>query len=185
MTQNYNRLGLSARLNAPTGGSENASRKIEEVENAPSASDSLYMTKSRKTSKLIPSETKVERDPETGRIVRVIQADCQKQKRPTPLNDPLAELSEDDDEGEPTRQSHGIVAELHAQVAAEADVLERTRRPRQQSKQEIEWIQKLVDKHGDNVTAMARDMKLNPMQQSQGDLKRRLQVWRGRKTQEV
>jgi nucleolar protein 16 len=36
----------------------------------------------------------------------------------------------------------------------------------------------LVAKHGDNLRAMARDKKLNPMQQTEADLGRRIKKWR-------
>jgi nucleolar protein 16 len=51
------------------------------------------------------------------------------------------------------------------------------KRPRQQSEREEEWISRLVEKHGDNYGAMFRDRKLNPMQQSEGDIKKRVRKW--------
>ena len=71
-----------------------------------------------------------------------------------------------------------IVAELEAQAEEEAATLARKKRPRQQSKREEEWIARLVGKYGDDIRAMARDVKLNPMQQSVGDLGRRLKKWK-------
>lgn len=56
------------------------------------------------------------------------------------------------------------------------------RRPRQQSKREEEWVEKLVARHGDNILAMARDKKLNPMQQSEGDIRRRVRIWKERRS---
>lgn len=139
------------------------------------AIDPLAITSAPKAKMIKPSEVTVERDPETGKILRVIRPDDSKTN---PLNDPLNELSPEP-ESRPTasKQSKGIVAELEAQVLAEEQHLARTKRPRQQSQREEEWIQRLVEVHGDNYRAMFRDKKLNPMQQSEGDIKRRVQKW--------
>ena len=74
-----------------------------------------------------------------------------------------------------------IVAELEVQAEEEAVTLARKRRPRQQSKREEEWMARLAGKYGDDIRAMARDVKLNPMQQSEGDLRRRLKKWKENK----
>ena len=75
----------------------------------------------------------------------------------------------------------GVVAELEAQAEEEAAQLSRKKRPRQQSKREEEWIEGLVGKYGDNVGAMAKDRRLNPMQQTEADIARRVGRWRGRR----
>ncbi|KAI5299087.1 Nucleolar protein 16, partial [Ascosphaera pollenicola] len=66
---------------------------------------------------------------------------------------------------------------LEAQAAMEEEALKH-RKPRHMSQREAEWIEKLVAKHGDNVMAMVRDKRLNPMQQTEGDIKRRLRKWK-------
>jgi hypothetical protein len=43
---------------------------------------------------------------------------------------------------------------------------------------EARYLQKLVEKHGDDVPAMARDHKLNYDQKSPGQLKKRLAIYR-------
>ena len=53
----------------------------------------------------------------------------------------------------------GVVDALEAQAAEEAEHLAKTRRHRQQSQREVYWIEKLIEKHGDRISAMARDMK--------------------------
>lgn len=94
------------------------------------------------------------------------------------MNDPLEDLS---DEGKTSARSAGpseVVAKLEAQADEEAMILAKKRRPRQQSKREEEWIARLVERYGDDNRAMAKDIKLNPMQQSEGDLARRLKKWK-------
>jgi nucleolar protein 16 len=94
------------------------------------------------------------------------------------LNDPLEDLSEDEATNAMNTRPSNVVAELEAQADEEAAILARKRRPRQQSKREEEWIARLAEKYGDDTRAMARDIKLNPMQQSEGDLVRRLKKWK-------
>lgn len=52
--------------------------------------------------------------------------------------------------------------------------LPREKRVRHQSERELEWLQTLVGKYGEDVGAMARDAKLNPMQQTRADIGKRL-----------
>ncbi|KAL8869824.1 MAG: hypothetical protein Q9174_003981 [Haloplaca sp. 1 TL-2023] len=52
------------------------------------------------------------------------------------------------------------------------------KRKRKQSQREEEWVQRLVEKWGEDLGGMARDRKLNPMQQSEGDIGRRVRAWR-------
>ena len=71
----------------------------------------------------------------------------------------------------------GIVKQLERQAVQEGHAVE-GKKPRHMSKQEQEWVERLVGIHGDDIGAMVRDMKLNPMQQSAGDLKRRIRKWK-------
>ncbi|PHH84752.1 hypothetical protein CDD83_1439 [Cordyceps sp. RAO-2017] len=48
------------------------------------------------------------------------------------------------------------------------------RRPRHQSAAETEWLRRLVARHGCDTAAMARDRRLNPMQQTAADIARRI-----------
>lgn len=52
--------------------------------------------------------------------------------------------------------------------------------PRKQSAREEEWIEKMVEKYGDDYGKMVKDRKLNVMQQSEGDIRRRVQRWRAK-----
>ena len=170
--QNYNRLGLASRLNSSTGGVERT-RSIAS-KGFTSGTDSLIITSSVKKS-LIPGEVKVERDA-SGNIARIIRTD---RTRTNPLNDPLNEMASDNENGAlevkvvEDRPTKGIVGEL---IVQSENVALKT--PRKQSKREEEWVERLVDKYGHDFVKMARDRKLNPMQQSEGDLRRRVRRWR-------
>lgn len=161
--------------------------------------DALAIPSSKKPTKLTPTEARVERDPETGRILRVIRPEGesengdvrqQRRRRRRNLDDPLNSESDSGEEdtirADPAhaRSRHpatGVVAALEAQAEEEAAQLARKKRPRQQSKREEEWIAALVGRYGGDVGAMARDRRLNPMQQSEADIGRRVKKWRGRR----
>ena len=83
----------------------------------------------------------------------------------------------DVEEAAPSRPTNGIVAELEAEAQAEEENLAKKKQPRQQSQREEEWITALVEKYGNDTDKMAKDRRLNPMQQSEGDIKRRLRRW--------
>jgi nucleolar protein 16 len=116
-----------------------------------------------------------------------------------PLGDPLNDLdSDEEEEGEAGLQLQREQAQAQARQrkyeewsgfggeGEEGDrpevlrALEReANRPtektvRHQSERELEWLKRLADKHGDDTAAMARDVKLNPMQQTAADIRRRL-----------
>ena len=173
MSQNYKRLGLSSRLNASTGGTEKKADKDNAV--VKSKRDTLSIA-GFQAPKMKPSEVQVERNPETGRIVRVIRPDMEDEDD-NPLNDPLNDAMEFENDGPASISETNVVAQLEAQAAAEAEHLETTRRPRKQSQREEEWIGDLIRKHGDNINAMVRDKKLNPMQQTASDIGRRVRKW--------
>ena len=67
----------------------------------------------------------------------------------------------------------GIVRALEEQASMEIK-----ERPRQQSRREKEWLTELVEKYGENYSRMVMDRKLNPYQQSEGDLRRRIKRWK-------
>lgn len=197
MSQNYRRLGLVSRLRAPTGGVEGRLDKssIAALQAAHSAADAASSSPFAidTTEKAIISEAKVERDA-SGKIIRVIRGAVE-----NPLNDPLRHL--DDAEGEEadviTELDDGSYKknkkgkEEHEEWGGIMDVadegmtdvvrelVEQARNPapkkaRHLSEREAEWLGKLVAKHGEDTRAMARDAKLNPMQQTAADIARRL-----------
>lgn len=186
LAQNYRRLGLTEKLNNRTGGIE---RKAgEERQDDPLSIEG----KRRKAAEVIDvREAKIKRDPKTGAILSVLDGDHD--ERPNPLNDPLRALDSDSDEEMDERfDQHGSALNPAAAQNAtqpKTDVVERLEleasRPapkyqRRQTEGEIAFIEDLVRKHGDDYAAMARDMKVNYMQRSEGDLKKRIKKWRER-----
>lgn len=133
------------------------------------------------------------RDPETGKILRVVHDSPpagSRKKNKNPLNDPLNELESDDDvewevDGEGARDIvagagggsavGGIVEQLEAAAMMAGN---KKARPRIQSRREKEWIEALVSRWGENYRGMTTDRRLNPMQQSEGDLRRRIERWK-------
>lgn len=171
LTQNYQTLGLSVGLNKPTGGTEKTIKILEEKK-AKRGRNKLAIESGLPTD-IATTEARVERDPKTGQILRVIDED---QTGSNPLNDPLNDVESTADEdmqtGDAPSQTH-LVQELEAQAAAGE-----RKKPRHQSTGEKEWIEALVAKHGDDYDRMFRDRKLNPMQQSVGQIKKRVLEWR-------
>jgi nucleolar protein 16 len=117
---------------------------------------------------------------DTGAILRVIGG---QEKPANPLNDPLNEL--DDDETEewngfamvPEQREHEKVNPV-IQELEEAAKNGARKAPRTQSQLEQEWLERLVAKHGEDYGRMAMDRKLNPMQQTAADIKKRVKKWR-------
>ncbi|KAJ3955720.1 Nucleolar protein 16 [Colletotrichum tropicale] len=178
LTQNYRRLGLTARLRNPTGGVEKTLSQVERLKSAkpaPSPFDIAPMEQA------VVDEARVERD-ENGKIVRIHYS---KSSRANPLNDPLNDIEADSDEEEEeeTEEWGGIDDESRPEVIR---LLEKEasrgelKKPRHMSQQEKEWLERLIAKHGDNAEAMARDRKLNPMQQTSADIARRLRKFHGK-----
>lgn len=124
------------------------------------------------------AEAQLEVDPETG--APVLSKDAL--SRPGLPGDLLNDL-DDDDVNEPNWGSLGrlpkqrggtrVTALLESLAAAGV-----RHGPRKQSKREQEWAQRLVEKHLDDYGAMFRDPVLNPMQQSEGDIKKRVLMWK-------
>ncbi|KAI6714266.1 hypothetical protein JHW43_003213 [Diplocarpon mali] len=181
LTQNYRRLGLTSRLNAATGGTE----KLRPGEASKSSTASKLAISNATPKQFAPTSARIERDPGTGKILRVIHDG----KKENPLNDPLndiedAEMADDGEEfagfdagraEKEKQEARDIVRKLEEQASMVAEKRERT-----QSEREREWIERLVLAYGEDFVRMARDRRLNPMQQTPNDLRRRVGKWKAK-----
>lgn len=150
---------------------------------APQHDDPLAINSATQTAKPMAGEVTIERDPETGAIIRVVE-----KSKPNPLNDPLNDLEEDDFFG---FDSLGKVSNRDKALDKETDVTKQLEamaadgvrtKPRKQSTREEDWVARLVEKHGDDYKAMFWDKDLNIYQQSDGDLKKRVKKWKQKQT---
>ncbi|KAF2721919.1 nucleolar protein 16 [Polychaeton citri CBS 116435] len=180
LSQNYRRLGLAAKLNKSTGGVERTTADVLRQDNAEAHVDTrakgdslrIQSIKAREE-KLDIHEVEIERDPQTGAIIRVLGGD-EEQKKPNPLNDPLNDLDSDSESetAERTLPTTDVVRQLEQQAS-----LPEKKHRRKQSEAEIAFIEQLVRKYGDDVPKMARDIKINYMQRSEADLRQRIKKW--------
>lgn len=175
LAQNYRRLGLLARLKTPTGGVEKKLTTAASESSAPTLStskaDPFAITT---TEKAIVSEAKVERDAD-GNIVRILS------RKANPLNDALNDIesSGEEDEGDDAEEWGGINDDGVGTTDVVRSLIAEAKNPvppkaRYLSERETEWLQRLVAKYGDDTRAMARDPRLNPMQQTASDIAKRL-----------
>ncbi|KAK1983476.1 ribosome biogenesis protein Nop16 [Colletotrichum cereale] len=184
LTQNYRRLGLTAKLKAPTGGVEKTLSQVDPSSaraagGRSKARDPLAIAS---VEEAVFEEARVERDAD-GKIVKIHYGS---DRRSNPLNDPLNALESDAEDGGEDEEEGGwggIDDESRPEVIRLLEreaALPTVKKPRHMSQQEREWLERLVARHGDDVAAMARDRKLNPMQQTQGDIARRIKRLTGK-----
>ncbi|KAF2765421.1 hypothetical protein EJ03DRAFT_208652 [Teratosphaeria nubilosa] len=188
LEQNYKRLGLTAKLNKHTGGierkAEDVRRAREEAAEGKGKDDPLAIASSslRRPQSFQVQEAKIERDPVTGKILRVIDEGA---KKANPLNDPLADLDSEDSDEEIDQHPDTFAASRSG--SGKTDVVRKLELEAnqpvkkykfKQTEGERAFVEELVRKYGDDYAAMARDIKVNYMQRSEGDLKRRVKKWR-------
>lgn len=168
LSQNYSRFGLVSKLGAT--GLSSKSTTTKKTKSTPAPNPLAHNPSDRGLIRV--QEVKVERDAQ-GRITRVIR-DANPLR--DPLNDVLDSESESESDGDDGEEWGGIdaaaprvVRELEREAAQPTEKL-----VRHQSEREMEWLGDLVAKHGEDVAAMARDVKLNRMQQTAADIRKRL-----------
>ena len=184
LSQNYRRLGLTSKLNARTGGTEiKAADGNHPNEDKQGKHDSLAVAASRPATPTGLKTARVIRDQE-GRILKLVDSE---EGWRNPLNDPLAAMDEHIEAEGALDRSNGtnhdridhdrVVPELEAAALAELATITKKKKPRKQSQREQEWIEQLVDKYGQDIRSMSRDRKLNPNQQTEADIRRRVELW--------
>lgn len=163
LAQNYAKLGLASKLQAPAGGTA----KIYKEEAVVVAQPALK-TRMTRTARIV-------RDADGNS--KVVYDDDDEEQSDEP-EEPRRNRSQDlewvsagvkKSKSEPRTE---IVSKLE-ELAASGES-----REKYTSERENDWLRSLVAKHGDDYKAMQFDRRLNKFQFSAGDLKRRIYRWR-------
>ncbi|KAK9370993.1 ribosome biogenesis protein Nop16 [Lipomyces kononenkoae] len=162
LSQNYKKLGLTARLSRPTGGIQQELKPASPSDPVATGATVRALESDAAAPSNAITEAKIVRDPETGAIIRFEELKrTEFDDAPTPA--PISSSTTD------------VVRQLEEYAGrGERKVV------RSQSEREQAWIDELVKKHGDDYEAMKKDRKLNIWQQSAGDLRRRVEKWKKR-----
>ncbi|KAL8972074.1 MAG: hypothetical protein Q9183_000746 [Haloplaca sp. 2 TL-2023] len=203
LTQNYRRLGLVSKLNSRSGGTELLPKHLAAKKDGNGKRKDGLEIRPQKTEGLGLGSVKVVRDEGTGGIVSVVREEGEEDEGVRrwggrELRDPLSvadDGDEDDDHDVGGRQQHDIIRSMRMPMEGEQGAVIKElvrqaenaapRKKRKQSRREEEWVERLVEKWGEDLGGMARDRKLNPMQQSEGDIGRRVRAWREGRRREV
>ncbi|KTW26252.1 uncharacterized protein T551_03551 [Pneumocystis jirovecii RU7] len=108
-------------------------------------------------SKLQPNEAQIQRDNE-GNVIEIIYG---KQRK-------FDDTSDSDITTEEMAPKTEVIRELKEKAEKSTKV------DRKLSKNETIFLEKLIDRYGDDIDAMTKDIKLNAMQQTAGDLRRKI-----------
>ncbi|ODV92617.1 hypothetical protein CANCADRAFT_147638 [Tortispora caseinolytica NRRL Y-17796] len=171
LEQNYQRLGLKSRLGKQTGG-------VEKVFKPNKRTDEWASSEDENESEAVLKSTKGPK-PGTGRIIRHEDGSVTVEYGTYKIDSDSDNNNDNDDDNDSDNDSDEFTGFDDKPVvrALEEQAKNGITKPRWQSDREVEWIQRLVEKHGDNYEAMFRDKKLNIYQQSVGDLKRRVKKY--------
>ncbi|KAI9206502.1 ribosome biogenesis protein Nop16 [Polychytrium aggregatum] len=173
LKQNYERLGLLSSLNGTTGGAE-----MVPPCGSGSSTDTAPAIQATVVEEDDPSYTPLEGhltlDPRPATIGTIIS------RRNDPGYAVVTTVASVDSEIPKATKKFGHVTvhpkdSLAAQLIAafEKEAASAVRLERKTSEQEGKFMLDLVKKHGDDYAAMARDMKLNPYQLTEGQLRKR------------
>lgn len=196
LAQNYKRLGLKAKLGSAAGGQEaDLSSKImknslvraqtiadldsddEDVDDGTASAD--YINPEELNSdgefdeKKIPAgEARIKRD-SSGKVVKVIYG-----TKKFDIDQSVEVLKKEQQSTNAQKDESKTQVVQQLEEYANRPIV---RQERVESGREDEWLEKLYKKHGSNYKKMFFDVKLNIYQQSEGDLKRRVEKWKARK----
>lgn len=194
MSQNYKKLGLRSKLQAPAGGQEIDLTQV--VKKRPSAYPGLSQEDSDEDEDLdvehssdhedeivndselnsdgeyledkIPEgEARIQRDAD-GNVIKVVYG----KMKSFDVDQDVSELRDQLEEKNYNSKTE-VVKQLEKFASRPL-----VRNEREQSEREVEWLKRLYEKHGDNYKGMFFDKKLNIFQQSEGDLRRRIVKWK-------
>lgn len=135
-----------------------------------------------------------------GAIIRVIRPEADaasslKKRNRNPLNDPLNDLSDSDSAGDDVNASNlsgrtaNVIGDDEVRgtdnpVIKQLEEIARKPRPkirRKQTAAEQAWIEELVSTYGDNYTKMFWDRRLNPLQRTENDIRKRVEKWKAQR----
>lgn len=183
LAQNYENLGLKAKLQTPAGGKEAKYDKVIKKEAVvdvaqkfgdDSDSDSDSENDEEKNineedideNDIPEGEARIIRDSE-GNVLKVIYGKKKKFDVDVDVETLKNELEQSDE------SKTEVVKELEAY--ASRPIVTKERVP---SSREEQWLEDLYNKHGDDYKKMFFDKKLNIYQQSEGELKRKIRKWK-------
>lgn len=167
LKQNYKKLGLTMKLGKTTGGEEKELVEKLKHQAAEQAKAQAAEVDENETdpSKIPEGEARIIRD-EKGEVVKVIYGT----KKAVSIDEDEQDEAAGDQAGkEPTK----VIKLLETYAAQPSNSFQR-----HQSQREINWLEQLYNKYGDDYEKMKWDKKLNIYQQSAGDLRRRILKWR-------
>lgn len=189
LAQNYKRLGLRAKLQTPAGGQEADLSKVikkqpliknsvfDDDDDSDSDSDNDQDVNDKKENESendddsefnpenIPEgEARIQRDKD-GSVLRVIHGKKKNFDIDEDINSIKGKLQNEEETTDVVKQLEQFANRPIAKVA------------RNQSEREEEWISRLYKKHGTNYKKMFYDTKLNIYQQSENDIRRRVEKW--------
>lgn len=162
LKQNYEKLGLTPRLKKYTGGEEKQIKTISELKKEKEELESAGHVAPEEIAvetdplKIPEGEARLIRDPETNEVVQIIYGTMKAAavEEPKPQSTIIDELVE--------------YAEQHASEP-------KAPKPRDE---EAAFLEKLYEKYGDDYGKMKWDKKLNPFFFSEGQLKKKIAVWK-------